>query len=44
VKAAEPDLTSREAVEAYIKARTGLDLHPDGYQAIVHRLEHLEGR
>jgi hypothetical protein len=44
VKAAEPGRTSREAVEAYIKERTGMDLHPDFYQAIVNRLEQREGR
>lgn len=41
VKAAEPGLTNREAVEAYIKERTGMDLHPDFYQAIVNRLEQV---
>lgn len=37
-----PDVKTREAVEAYLKERTGMDLHPDFYQAIVSRLE--EGR
>ena len=30
---------SREQVEAFIKARTGMDLHPDFYAAILSRLE-----
>lgn len=35
-----PQVKTREAVEAFIKARTGMDLHPDQYQAI---LENLSG-
>jgi SWIM zinc finger len=42
VQAQAPEVKSREAVEAYIKERTGMDLHPDVYGAIVARLE--EGR
>ena len=30
---------SREQVEGFIVARTGYDLHPDHYEAILARLE-----
>jgi hypothetical protein len=30
---------TREDVESFIKARTGMDLHPDFYQAVLNRLE-----
>jgi hypothetical protein len=33
-----PEAKTREAVEAYIKAHTGMDLHPDLYEAIATRL------
>jgi hypothetical protein len=39
VQALAPDVKTREACEAYIKEHTGMDLHPDFYQAIVNRLE-----
>jgi hypothetical protein len=39
VQSRAPEVKSREAVEAYIKERTGMDLHPDFYQAILNRLE-----
>jgi hypothetical protein len=32
-------IKTREDVESFVKARTGMDLHPDFYQAIVNRLE-----
>ena len=34
-----PDARTREAVEAFIKERTGMDLHPDLYSAVLARLE-----
>ena len=34
-----PEARTREAVEALIKERTGMDLHPDLYSAILARLE-----
>jgi hypothetical protein len=42
VQARDTTVKTREDVESFIKARTGMDLHPDFYQAIVSRLE--EGR
>jgi len=42
VQATGVHLPTRSDVERYIKERTGMDLHPDFYQAIVTRLE--EGR
>ena len=39
VQALAPDARTREAVEAFIKERTGMDLHPDLYSAILARLE-----
>lgn len=41
VQAQAPEVKTREAVEAFIKERTGMDLHPDLYQAIVHRLQEV---
>ena len=38
-KALAPEAKTREAVEALIKERTGMDLHPDFYEAILARLE-----
>ena len=34
-----PEAKTREAVEAFIKERTGMDLHPDLYKAVLARLE-----
>jgi hypothetical protein len=34
-----PDATTREAVEAWIKEKTGLALHPDQYAAILSKIE-----
>lgn len=34
-----PEARTREAVETFIKERTGMDLHPDFYEAILNRLE-----
>jgi SWIM zinc finger len=34
-------IKTREDVESFVKARTGMDLHPDFYQAIVNRLEEV---
>jgi hypothetical protein len=42
VQSRAPEVTSRDEAEVYIKTHTGMDLHPDFYQAIVNRLE--EGR
>lgn len=39
VQARAPEVKSREAVETFVKAHTGMDLHPDFYQAIMERLE-----
>ena len=33
-----PEARTREAVEAFIKERTGMDLHPDLYGAVLARL------
>jgi hypothetical protein len=38
VKDHMPEAASREDVEAWVKKRTGYDLHPDHYVAIVNRL------
>jgi hypothetical protein len=42
VQSRDTTVKTREDVESFVKARTGMDLHPDFYQAIVNRLE--EGR
>lgn len=39
VQAQAPHVTTREAVETWIKAETGYDLHPDNYRAIINSLE-----
>ena len=39
VQAQAPDMRTREQVEAWIKAETGYDLHPDTYRAIINSLE-----
>ena len=36
-----PEARTREAVEAFIKERTGMDLHPDLYGAILTRLSEV---
>jgi hypothetical protein len=36
-----PEARTREAVEVFIQARTGMDLHPDLYQAIYTRLSEV---
>jgi hypothetical protein len=41
VRARAPEVSNREQVETYIKTHTGMDLHPDFYQAIVNRLEEV---
>lgn len=41
VQVLAPEARTREAVEAYITAHTGMDLHPDFYSAIVTRLEEV---
>lgn len=38
VKRQAPEATTREAVEAWIKEKTGLPLHPDQYAAIIARI------
>jgi hypothetical protein len=38
VQALAPEVKTREACEAYIKTHTGMDLHPDLYEAIAKRL------
>ena len=35
VKELAPEATTRETVEAFIKERTGMDLHPDLYGAVL---------
>ena len=42
VQSRDTTVKTREDVESFVKARTGMDLHPDFYQAIVNRME--EGR
>ena len=39
VQAQAPEMRTREQVEAWIKAETGYDLHPDNYRAIINSLE-----
>jgi hypothetical protein len=39
VQAQAPEMRTREQVEAWIKAETGYDLHPDNYRAIMNSLE-----
>ena len=39
VKKMDATVRTREQVEAFIKARTDMDLHPDLYAAILNRLE-----
>ena len=39
VQALAPEVKTREQVEAFLKERTGMDLHPDLYQAILSRLQ-----
>lgn len=39
VQALAPEVSTREAVAAFIQARTGMDLHPDFYQEILEQLE-----
>ena len=39
VKELAPEARTREAVEAFITERTGMDLHPDLYGAVLARLE-----
>ena len=39
VKELAPEVTTREAVEAFIKQRTGLALHPENYGTILERFD-----
>ena len=39
-----PDVKTRDAVEAWLTKRTGLDLHPDNYAQILGQLTAGEGR
>ena len=41
IKEQAPECGTRASVEAFIKERTGMDLHPDFYQAIVNRLQEV---
>ena len=39
VQALAPEVKTRDQVEAFIKERTGMDVHPDLYAGILARLE-----